>query len=339
MSGTAAALAASTLAAQLVVHGCQLLHRGKVRDTYTLPGQPGVLLVVTSDRLSIFDFVLPTEVPKKGEVLVALSDHWFRRLSRFGIRHHLQASGAAIDAYLPQPLRGNAELQRRAVVVQQLQMLPIECIVRGYLTGSGWKAYQGTGEVCGFKLPEGLHDGSQLPAALFTPTTKAEAGHDEHLGHGEVVAQYGTEVESLSLRVYLMLQTDAQQAGIIVADTKFEFGCDDGGLLVIGDEVGTPDSSRFWDDDQWRQAAAERRAPSGFDKEPVRQWGSKVATPRGVGLSSLSPAEQYHVEWVRDELVVPPQVVADTTERYLGIFRRLTGYSLLDYQRSIMGIY
>ena len=328
------------LTTQLVSAGLELVNQGKVRDTFLLPGHDDKLLVLASNRISIFDFLLSAMVSKKGEVLTALSAYWFYYLKTNGVDHHLIAAGANIDKYLPPELGGNPTLQSCAMVVRKLDMFPVECVIRGYLTGSGWKEYQQSGTVFGISLPVGLHDGSKLPKPIFTPTIKAKFGHDEPMDPEEVQTKYGSKLVTLSFKVFNLLASSALKSGIILADTKFEFGKNKAGNIVLADEVGTPDSSRLWQEDDLEQATALKRAPRGCDKQRVREWGKQVATPF-TGFSTmnfLDPGHAGHVAWV-DELIVPEAVVQATTKRYLEIFYNLTGYNLADYQRSILGVY
>jgi len=331
-------LSESPFTQRLLDAGLTRIHRGKVRDTYELPGHPEHLLQVATDRLSIFDFVLPGEVPDKGAVLTALTVYWFHEILTEQ-RHHLAAFGAGLDAFLPENLRGFGALRARAVIIRKLDMVPVECVVRGYLTGSGWSSYRKTRSISGHILPEGLHDGSKLPEALFTPTTKAETGHDEAIGADEVRKEHGSWLEALSLSVYRRLHDHAATRGIILADTKFEFG--QGGIL--GDEVGTPDSSRFWDRQEWERAAEQRRSPSGYDKQPVREWGKTVVTPfvkdgkPVTGIDGLDPEDAEQRRFVHG-LTVPEAVLDSTTERYRSIFKRLTGLDLADFQTRSLGL-
>jgi phosphoribosylaminoimidazole-succinocarboxamide synthase len=235
--------------------------------------------------------------------------------------------------YLPASLAGNSELYRRALVVEKLSMLPVECIARGYLTGSGWAAYKKNPEnpsVCGIPLPFDLHDGSKLPQPIFTPTTKAEQGHDEHIRTESVNQEFGTWLGLTTLSLYQRAQEYAEPRGIIIADTKFEFG------NKLGDEVLTPDSSRFWDVQEYEQAQALGKSPSGYDKEPVRQVGKKAEiNGQLVDISLLDPTKQEHVQLVVS-WDVPKEVIEQTTYRYLTIVERLTGLELSEFQAKVM---
>lgn len=316
------------------IEGFERVHQGKVRDTYSLP-DPGLLLVIATDRVSIFDFVLPALVPLKGKLLTALTVFWLDEVLGSSVPHHLVAFGRNIDQYLPPVLRGFDSIYPCALVVKKLSMLPVECIVRGFLTGSGLKSYQKTGQVCGIPLPEGLYDGSRiLPHPIFTPTTKAQIGHDEHLDTNGVIERYGAWIGEQSLGIYQTLAAVCEAKGLILADTKFEFG--EGQILA--DEVGTPDSSRFWDAHEWASAGQERKSPEPFDKELVRNWGKTVITPLSrPGLQHLEPENPEHVQFVGG-LEVPLIILEQTTERYQTVLRRLTGKTLEEYQKQKLGV-
>ncbi len=327
-------VAESGLNSLLVKKGVKLVCQGKIRDTYTLPDYPDLLLVVATDRLSIFDFVLPCLVPDKGEVLTALTVFWLIKvLSDFN--HHLMAFGREIGRFLPNVLRGNYELWTRSLIVKKLKIIPIECVIRGYLTGSGWKSYQQDRTVCGQQLPEGLYDGAKLPYFIFTPSTKTESGHDIPLTSTSVTEKYGIRLEELTLGIYTAACKYAFLRDIIIADTKFEF--DEG--FVLADEVLTPDSSRFWDKKGWEAAVLQKRAPTGYDKEPVRQWGKTVKTPfEGiVGINNLDPENSEHLAFVA-QLIVPQEVISATTQRYRTIFQRLTSFELEVFQGNVLGV-
>jgi len=281
--------------------GWRHTYSGKVRDLYepTTPHPQGdVVLVVASDRISAFDWVLPTEIPGKGAILTALSLWWFDQI-RDIIPNH------TVEAPVPDAVAG------RAIVCRRLDMFPVECVARGYLTGSGLAEYVAGGEVCGVPLPPGLVDGSKLPQPIFTPATKAELGlHDENVSFDKVVAEIGLEdataLRDLTLRLYERAHEIARATGIILADTKFEFGRDSSGALIIGDEVLTPDSSRFWPADSWEPGHAQ---PS-YDKQYVRDW--LISSESG---------------WDRNSGEAPPPlpayVVERTRERYLEAYDRL----------------
>lgn len=283
-----------------------LLNRGKVRDIYAVGGDQ--LLIVTTDRLSAFDVVLPTPIPDKGRVLTALSYFWIER-TRTLIPNHL--SDTPLEAVLPDP-RERQGLEGRTMVVRKLKPLPVEAIVRGYLAGSGWKEYQKTGTVCGIPLRPGLREADKLPEPIFTPSTKAEAGrHDENIAFEQAVALLGEaraiEVKQRSLRIYQEAADYALARGIIIADTKFEFGVDETGQLVLIDEVLTPDSSRFWPAD----AYAPGSSPPSFDKQYVRDY------LESIGWNKQPPAPE-----------LPPHVVKKTTEKYREALQRLTGQKI-----------
>jgi phosphoribosylaminoimidazole-succinocarboxamide synthase len=272
----------------------KLLHSGKVRDVYDLDGD---LLLVTSDRLSIYDVVLPTTVPDKGALLTALSLWWFDRTADIVANHVVSATDVP------------AEFAGRAIRCRRLDMLPVECIARGYLTGLGLKEYEKQGTVSGITLPPGLVEGSKLPEPIFTPTTKAPVGeHDEFMTFDEVVASVGAataeRLRDLTLAVYGRGTELAARAGIIVADTKLEFGLDPAGEIVLGDEVLTSDSSRYWPADQWEPG----RPQFSFDKQYVRDWSATLDWDR------TPPGPE-----------VPADVVAATRARYVEVYERLTG--------------
>ncbi len=305
--------------------GLNRIHQGKVRDTYLLPDET-LLLVVATDRVSIFDFVLPTLIPQKGELLTALTVFWLDEVLR-DVNHHLIAFGRNMDKYLPPSLRGMTEIYQRSLIVKKLSMIPVECIVRGYLTGSGWKSYQEAQQVCGIELPSELHDGSRIVPAIFTPTTKAETGHDEHLQTEKVIQQYGKALGDLSLAVYQRISEVAEAKNMILADTKFEFGEGE----VLADEVGTPDSSRFWDQVEWALASVRQTSPSPFDKEVVRNWG------RQFNLDRRDPCSDEDLAFVRN-LKVPQDVLDETNSRYRTVLLRITGRTLEDFQKSKLGV-
>ncbi|MFA4880730.1 MAG: phosphoribosylaminoimidazolesuccinocarboxamide synthase [Candidatus Doudnabacteria bacterium] len=316
--------------------GFSEVYQGKVRDTYRLPNY---LLVVATDRVSIFDFVLNCLVPQKGAILTGLTVFWLTQILK-GIKHHLVAYGKGIDYYLPRigELRNNAELQARSIIVRRLNMEPVECVVRGYLTGGAWKSYQKDGSVYGYKPGPFLHDGSMLPQPLFTPTTKAESGHDKPLTARDVSQKYGPKLEDLSLKIYEQCAAYTRGKSVIIADTKFEFGrLSKDHPLTLADEVLTPDSSRFWDKTEWQDAAQRGEAPSGYDKEPVRQWGKTIETPWGQGINNLDPENSEHVAFVGN-VQVPEEVIVYTTRRYREIFKRLIGMNLEDFQKNMMEI-
>lgn len=313
-----------------VLPGLPLLHRGKVRDTYELSDK--LLLVVATDAISIFDFVLNALVPEKGKVLTAMSHFWLTKLERnLGIKTHLIAAGSAIDAYLPKELRDIPELQSRAMVVRRLKMVPCEFIARGFLTGSGLKDYLKTGMVCGHKLPPGLQDGD-LIETIDTPTTKEDSGHDLALDAKEVRKKYPEET-ALLFKVFYIVSEMAMKCGILFADTKLEFGRDSNGVLYLADEVATPDSSRFWERSVWEagRRLEKRKAPPPYDKQLVRQWGIEQGINK---LDPLSPGDVAKAQ----SLQIPPELIGATTQIYRYIFWRLTGMRLEKYRREVMGI-
>jgi len=277
--------------------GLPLIHAGKVREMYALPD--GDVLMVATDNISAFDHVLPTPIPGKGAVLTQLSLWWFERLRDLVPDH-------VVSVDVPDAVRG------RAVVVEKLDMVPVECVARGYLTGSGWAEYQRSRTVCGVPLPDGLRDGDKLPAPIFTPAIKAELGeHDENVDFATIARLHGDELavrlRDLTLEVYARAERIAAGRGIILADTKFEFGRRDDGTLVLADEVLTPDSSRFWDAELWRPGES---LPS-FDKQYVRDW---LAEQSGWDRETTPPE-------------LPAEVVEATRARYVEAYERLTGRS------------
>jgi phosphoribosylaminoimidazole-succinocarboxamide synthase len=280
--------------------------RGKVRDTYDLEDR---LLIIATDRISAFDVVLPTGIPLKGHVLTQLSAYWFELTDAVVPSHFLSVVGSNEDAGIPYAVPD--EYIGRSMIVRKAERVDIECVARGYLSGSGWSEYQKSGSVCGVQLPAGLVESQRLPEPIFTPTTKAETGHDMPMTYSEVEEKVGKPSANVlrlrTLALYRYLADYALQRGIILADTKFEFGFLDGELIVI-DEVGTPDSSRFWPADQYEPGKAQ---PS-FDKQYVRDWLSDA------GWNKEPPAPE-----------LPPDVVARTSDKYVEAFRRLTGRELV----------
>jgi phosphoribosylaminoimidazole-succinocarboxamide synthase len=279
-----------------------LIHKGKVRDIYAIDDKR--MLIVTTDRLSAFDVVLPTPIPNKGKVLSAVADFWFNKLA-----HILpnQLTGEAPESVVAADERD--QVSGRAVVVKRLKALPIEAIVRGYLVGSGWADYQKTGAVCGIKLPAGLQQAGKLPEPLFTPSTKAAVGaHDENIDFATCEKLLGAElaakVRAAAIALYKEAADYALTKGIIIADTKFEFGLDENGTLTLIDEVLTPDSSRFWPVDAYKVGSN----PPSFDKQYVRDWLSQS------GWNKQAPGPE-----------LPDEVVAKTAEKYNEALRRLIG--------------
>ena len=284
---------------------------GKVRDIFALDQDR--LLLVASDRISAFDVVLPTPIPNKGRVLTGLARFWFRETARAGIMPNHLLSTSVAD--LPADYAASAaELRGRSMICRRATVLPIELIVRGYLAGSGWKDYRRTGAVCGIPLPDGLRESDRLPEPLFTPSTKAEVGHDQNISFADMTALVGLDIaqraRDLALALYRFAAARAESAGIIVADTKFEFGTLEDGSLLLIDEVLTPNSSRFW------EAAAYEpgRAQDSYDKQFVRDW---------------LEAQDWDKTYPGPEL--PADVVAGTQQRYVEAFERITGGSFADY--------
>lgn len=291
-----------------------LLARGKVRELYEVDDEH--LLLVASDRLSAYDVVLPTVVPDKGAVLTGMSVWWFAQLADVVPNHLVTARVADFPALL-QPF--SQQLRGRSMLCRRLSMVPVECVARGYLTGSGLKDYQRTGGICGEQLPPGLRDGSRLPAAVFTPATKAAVGdHDENVSYDAVVqavgAELAAELRRLTLAVYERGARLAAARGILLADTKLEFGHDPTGAVRLGDEVLTPDSSRFWPADTWQPGWAQ---PS-YDKQYVRDWLD------ASGWDRTSPGPE-----------LPAEVVERTRAKYVEAYERLTGSSFDDYLRAV----
>lgn len=286
--------------------GLQLLRRGKVRDVYAVDADR--LLIVATDRISAFDCVLPTAIERKGEVLTNLSKFWFEKLGDV-IPNHLLTTDLA---EMPATARQESEtLKSRSMLVRRAEVFPIECVVRGYIAGSGWKDYLRTGEVCGHKLPAGLLESQELPRPIFTPATKAEEGHDENISEAAAAQILGSDtaafLRDVSLRLYTEARDYARERRIIIADTKFEFGRDSAGQIILVDEALTPDSSRFWPLEGYTPGKPQ---PS-FDKQYVRDyletldWDKKPPAPE-----------------------IPPAVAAATTSRYLDAYKLLTGKEL-----------
>lgn len=287
------------------VQGLNLLHRGKVRDVYEINGSR--LLLVATDRISAFDCVMPTPIPNKGAILTALSAFWFGYLGHL-TPHHLITNDFE---EMPEIVRQNEDLRGRSTLVQRTRVFPVECVVRGYLEGSGWKDYTRTGTICGHELPAGLRQCDKLPEPIFTPATKAAEGHDENITEAEFAKIIGDEnaekLRSLSLKIYNEASDYALSKGIIIADTKFEFGLDENGDILLIDEVLTPDSSRFWSAETYEPGHAQ---PS-FDKQFLREY-----------LETLDWNKQPPAP------VLPDEIVVATTERYLAAYQLLTGKEL-----------
>ncbi|MDT9691817.1 phosphoribosylaminoimidazolesuccinocarboxamide synthase [Streptomyces sp. P9(2023)] len=287
------------------VPGLTHLHTGKVRDLYQ--NEAGELVMVASDRISAYDWVLPTEIPDKGRVLTRLSLWWFDRLADLAPNHVISTD---VPAGAP------ADWAGRTLICKSLSMVPVECVARGYLTGSGLVEYVESRTVCGLALPEGLSDGSELPAPIFTPATKAAVGdHDENVSYEEVARQVGAETAALlrqtTLAVYGRARDIARERGIILADTKFEFGfasTEEGERLILADEVLTPDSSRFWPADQWQPG----RAQPSYDKQFVRDW-------------LTSPASGWDRKSEQPPPALPQEIVDATRAKYIEAYELLTG--------------
>lgn len=284
----------------------KLLSRGKVRDIYDLGDS---LLIVASDRISAFDVVMPTPIPDKGKILTQLSAFWLRFLSET-VDHHLLGTDVREFPAVCRPYAD--QLAGRTMWVKKAEVLPVECIVRGYLVGTGWKDYQKTGEVCGIRLPQGMREAQQLPEPLFTPSTKALKGeHDENISWEQMALRTGREtaarVQELSLKIYRKAAAYAQEKGIILADTKFEFGIRDGKVILV-DEALTPDSSRFWPADRYQVGCS----PESFDKQYLRDY----LVNSGWKTSDPPP-------------VLPPEVVRSTRARYIEALERLSGQTLI----------
>jgi phosphoribosylaminoimidazole-succinocarboxamide synthase len=290
---------------ETTLDGLRLVRRGKVRDMYEVDDY---LVMVATDRISAFDYVLGSGIPDKGRVLTQLSAFWFDRTSHI-IGNHLVTANAS---EYPAAARQHASmLAGRSMLVRKTTPLPIECVARGYLSGSGWKDYNATGQVCGVRLPAGLVESDRLPEPLFTPATKAESGHDLNISEAEAAPLVGsdllTRLKRLTLDLYAYGVAHADARGIILADTKFEFGLTEGGELLLIDEVMTPDSSRYWPKDTYVPGGAQ---PS-FDKQFVRDYLESIHWNKQPPVPSL-----------------PPDVIAKTREKYLDAFRRLTGREL-----------
>ncbi|HEY3325897.1 MAG TPA: phosphoribosylaminoimidazolesuccinocarboxamide synthase [Novimethylophilus sp.] len=288
---------------QSSIKSLPLINQGKVRDIYDIDADK--MLIVTTDRLSAFDVILPTPIAGKGAVLTQIANFWFERLSHI-IPNHL--TGIAPDGLVSDPAE-KMQLGERAIVVKKLKPLPIEAVVRGYLVGSGWKEYRQSGTVCGIALPAGLQEASRLPEPIFTPSTKAELGtHDENITFEQAAGLMGAElagkVREVSIALYNAAAEFALTRGIIIADTKFEFGLDNDGTLYLIDEALTPDSSRFWPADQYRVGSN----PPSFDKQYVRDW------LEASGWNKQPPGPE-----------LPPEVALKTSEKYREALRQLTG--------------
>jgi len=287
---------------QMSVADLNLLKRGKVRDVYEV--DDARLLIVATDRISAFDYILPTPIARKGEVLTSLSKFWFEKLAHVVPNHFLTIE----QEQMPEAVRRAPDLKGRSMLVRRAEVFPVECVVRGYLVGSGWKDYLRTGEVCGHKLPEGLLESAELQEPIFTPSTKAEKGHDENIREDQVRELLGEDttnyLRDTSLRLYNEARSYARGRGIIIADTKFEFGRDQNGQIILVDEALTPDSSRFWP----AQNHSPGKSQASFDKQFVRDY---LETLRWNKQPPAPP--------------LPTEVASATTARYLEAYRLLTG--------------
>ena len=297
-------MAAKTVS-QTDISELKRLHRGKVRDVYEVDEK--TLLLVATDRISAFDCVMPNQIPQKGMVLTQLAAFWFAKFSDLSDNHLITAD---IDK-MPEPIRSRKELAGRSTLARKTEVFPVECVVRGYLEGSGWKDYQQTGEVCGHKLPAGLKQCEKLPKPIFTPATKAASGHDENIDEGKFVEIVGREtadvLKSRTLNLYDAASEYARSRGIIIADTKMEFGIDDGGNILLIDEILTPDSSRFWEASSYEPG----KPQESFDKQFVREYLETLAWEK------KPPAPE-----------LPMEIVNATTSRYLEAYKLLTGKDL-----------
>lgn len=287
------------------ISGLSLIHRGKVRDVYQV--NETQFLLVATDRISAFDCVMPTPIPNKGIVLTQLSKFWFGKLGHLTDHHLITAD----FNQMPEIIQQNDELRGRSTLVRKTKVFPVECVVRGYLAGSGWKDYKKTGKVCGHLLPENLDEASRLPQPIFTPATKAATGHDENITEAEFTEIVGEKAAEFLITTSLKLYQEASEyaltRGIIIADTKFEFGQDEAGNILLIDEILTPDSSRFWSTENYQTG----QSPPSFDKQFVRDY-----------LETLDWNKQPPAP------ALPEQIIEATTERYLTAYKLLTGSDL-----------
>jgi len=303
-------VSASTPVLDTSLDGLTLVRRGKVRDVYAVDD---ALVMIATDRISAFDYVLGSGIPDKGRVLTQLSAFWFNR-TRHLVANHLLSTDVAT---YPAAARAHAELlEGRSMLVRRTTPLQVECVARGYISGSGWKDYKATGQLCGVALPQGLRESDRLPEPLFTPATKAESGHDENITEAQAAAVVGAELlarlKNLTLALYAFGVEHAASCGIILADTKFEFGLTDEGELLLIDEMMTPDSSRYWPADMYAPGGPQ---PS-FDKQYVRDYLESIKWNKQPPVPSL-----------------PPDVISRTREKYLDAYRRLTGAELVTAAR------
>lgn len=285
----------------------KLVARGKVRDVYEV--DDAHLLIVATDRISAFDCILPTAITRKGEVLTNISKFWFDKLNEINISHHLITTETQA---MPENLHRHADVLRgRSMFVKKTKVFPVECVVRGYIAGSGWKDYQNTGEICGHKLPENLRESEKLPETIFTPATKAESGHDENISEIEmskiIGAKNADKLKRLSLTIYNFASEYALKRGIIIADTKFEFGIDENGDIILIDEVLTPDSSRFWSIEKYEVG----KSQASFDKQFVRDYLETLDWDKQPPAPNL-----------------PPEITNATSAKYLEAYKLLTDKDL-----------
>jgi phosphoribosylaminoimidazole-succinocarboxamide synthase len=286
----------------------KLFKRGKVRDVYEVDDQ---LLIISSDRISAFDYVLPSLIPDKGKVLNQISAFWFRYTKDMFPNHIVCDEPEKLAAF-----KEYAEvIGKRSILARKLETYPIEAIVRGYIVGSGWKTYQKSGDICGVRLPDGLNFADKFPEPIFTPTTKAETGHDENITFEETIDTIGEEdalkIRQLSIDLFKTVSLFALEKGIVLADTKFEFGKDENGNIILIDEIFTPDSSRFWKAEDYRQAHANDQEPASYDKQFVRNYLTKSTWDKNSPPPPL-----------------PDEVIAKTREKYIEIYSHLTGNPL-----------
>lgn len=298
-------MSAASTVSETNIPNLNLIHRGKVRDVYEFENDK--LLLVATDRLSAFDCILPNPIPQKGVILTQLSAFWFGKLNDLTKNHLITANFNE----MPEIVRQNAELNGRSTLCKKTNVFPVECVVRGYLEGSGWKDYQATGEICGHKLPENLKQCDKLPEPIFTPATKAATGHDENISEAEcaeIIGAANTEkLKNLTLGIYKTASEYALSRGIIIADTKFEFGTDARGNILLIDEVLTPDSSRFWSAENFEPG----KAQASFDKQFVREY------LESLDWNKQPPAPE-----------LPVEIIKATRERYLQAYQLLTGNDL-----------
>lgn len=299
-------IASTAPVVETTLAGLNLVRRGKVRDVYAVDNDR--LLIVATDRISAFDCILPTPIPLKGEVLTALSRFWFEKLAHIAPHHMITTNLEEMPAGIR---REAVDLRGRSMLVKSTEVFPVECVVRGYLAGSGWKDYRRTGEVCGHRLPPGLRESELLAEPIFTPATKAETGHDENISEQQMADLVGSQLveflRNTSLQLYKEASEYARARGIIIADTKFEFGRDHDDRVILIDEVLTPDSSRFWPADSYQVG----KSQSSFDKQFVRDY------LEGLHWDKQPPAP-----------ALPPEIAQATTDRYLEAFRLLVGRDL-----------